>query len=113
MRAVKALLLFVFLIPCLPGKVSAQSIDDGGLWFAALGNGDIEGACFANRRVKWWFDAHYRLLDDAGGFNQSIVRPGIGLDMGNKSALIGPEDDSLMGGLLGGRYLVCPWSCVS
>lgn len=87
MRFVYALLLAVFLLPCHTSRVCAQSIDDGGLWFAALGNGDLPSSTFTGHRLKWWFDAHYRLLDDAGGFNQSIVRPGIGIDLGNKSAL--------------------------
>ena len=67
-------------------RANGQSFDDGGLWFAALGNGDLNATTFTGRRLKWWFDAHYRLLDDADGFNQSIVRPGLGVDLGNNAA---------------------------
>lgn len=56
---------------------SGQTIDDTGLWFAALGNGEFE-SLGEESRLRWWFDAHYRLRNDTDGFNQSIVRPGMG-----------------------------------
>ena len=27
---------------------------------------------------RWWLDAHARYSDDANGFEQSILRPGLG-----------------------------------
>jgi hypothetical protein len=39
--------------------------------------GDI-GHSTSTDRLKWWFDGHARFFDDAGGFGQSILRPGIG-----------------------------------
>ena len=67
-------------------NVEAQTVDDTGLWFAALGNGSFDSLP-AESPVLWWFDAHYRLRDDSGGFNQSIVRPGLGLQVTDDQAL--------------------------
>jgi len=58
-------------------SIKAQTADDTGLWLAALGNGEFK-SLGDESRLRWWFDAHYRLLDDTNGFNQSIVRPGLG-----------------------------------
>lgn len=58
-------------------RTSAQTLDDTGLWFAAFGNGEFE-SFHADSPLRWWFDAHYRLRDDSDGFNQSIIRPGLG-----------------------------------
>ena len=65
----------------------AQTTDDVGLWFAALGNGKIKNAEGQDTKLLWWFDSHYRLLEDADGFNQSIVRPGLGVTVAEKQAL--------------------------
>lgn len=64
-----------------PAVASAQTLDDTGLWFAAFGNGEVETRDGDSTPIRWWFDAHYRLRDDAGGFNQSIVRPGLGVEV--------------------------------
>lgn len=64
----------------------AQTLDDTGLWFAAFGNGKFP-ACNEDSQLRWWFDTHYRLRDDAGGFNQSIVRPGIGYALTEEQAV--------------------------
>lgn len=59
-------------------RVAAQTLDDTGLWLAAFGSGKF--ASLDDRsRLRWWLDAHYRLRDDTHGFNQSIIRPGLGL----------------------------------
>ena len=68
---------------CLAAPAAAQDpLDDAGLWFAVFGNGPAEifsgGADGAGSPWLYWFDAHYRLRDDSDGFNQSIVRPGLG-----------------------------------
>jgi hypothetical protein len=64
----------------------AQTVDDSGLWFALFTQGDLgKDACC--RDVKWWFDGHLRFLDDADGFNQSIVRPGVGVTLENDVTL--------------------------
>lgn len=65
---------------------NAQTADDTGLWLAALGNGEFK-TLGDESRLRWWFDAHYRLRDDTNGFNQSIVRPGLGYKL-NKNQTV-------------------------
>ena len=70
------------LVALLVGVVAssgahAQTRDDAGLWFAAFGNGKFESRA-DDSPLRWWLDTHYRLREDAGGFNQSIIRPGLG-----------------------------------
>ena len=64
----------VQLISVASDTVHAQSVDDTGAWFALLTRGDVG----ASERIKWWFDGHTRFFDDADGYGQSIVRPGLG-----------------------------------
>lgn len=70
-----------------PASADAQTADDGGLWMSFNGNGAGREVGLQHPKLKWWFDGHLRFLDDAEGFNQSIVRPGIGWDLGNDAAL--------------------------
>ena len=72
------LLLAVFQLPS-----SAQTIDDVGQWSALF----TQDRFSPDSRLRWWFDGHYRLFDDNDGFGQSIIRPGIGLDVGKSSTL--------------------------
>ena len=74
--------LLLFLPHCHL-SASAQTIDDTGQWNALFAQDRIAD----DSRVRWWFDGHYRLFDDTGGFGQSIVRPGIGLDISENSTL--------------------------
>ena len=76
-RTVIVLLVCSALLGGGTADSDAQTVDDAGLWFAALGNGEFP-SFGEESRLRWWFDAHYRLRDDTDGFNQSIVRPGIG-----------------------------------
>lgn len=76
----------------MPTYSHAQTVDDVGLWFAALGNGKLANEKLEyfdsdSTPLRWWFDAHYRLLDDADGFNQSIIRPGLGLSIAEQQVL--------------------------
>jgi hypothetical protein len=82
----------VFLMSSGPAR--AESVDDGGAWFAFFGQGDLcdvedcdETLHPAAGRIKWWFDGHLRFLDDTDGFHQSIVRPGIGWSLTEKTVL--------------------------
>jgi len=72
------LLLSAFQLPS-----SAQTIDDVGQWSALF----TQDRFSPDSRLRWWFDGHYRLFDDNDGFGQSIIRPGIGLDVGKNSTL--------------------------
>lgn len=75
------------LLMVAPPAVRAQVVDDGGLWLALFAQGNLQGvADHPQRSLKWWFDGHGRFLEDADGFNQSIVRPGIGWTLNDEAA---------------------------
>lgn len=73
------LLAMTCLILAASSTARCQSVADGGQWTALFSQGDF-AAC--SSPWKWWFDGHLRFLEDADGFNQSIVRPGIGWSLG-------------------------------
>ena len=65
--------------------LDAQTVDDVGQWNAVFTQGKLGQN--PHSRLKWWFDGHLRFLEDADGFNQSIIRPGIGWGINKNSAL--------------------------
>jgi hypothetical protein len=79
--------VLIFLL-CISAAASAkaQTVDDAGLWFAALGSGRFKNQS-TESSLRWWFDNHYRLRDDTDGFNQSIVRPGLGYALDDVNTL--------------------------
>lgn len=83
----KAIRLFVYTLIVLggPNQVHAQVVDDSGTWLALFAAGDIQSA--HTDRLKWWFDGHARFFDDSDGFGQSIVRPGIGYQLGGSATV--------------------------
>ena len=87
LRCVRSCLLLVTLLHCCAHQSLAQAVDDVGIWNAAFAQGDFDVARFKSDKLKWWFDGHLRFLDDTGGFHQSIVRPGIGWALTERSAL--------------------------
>jgi hypothetical protein len=77
-----------FLLSLLPTRPAhAQSVDDAGLWTAVFGQGDLPLADCPDHQLKWWFDGQIRFLDDTDGFNQSLIRPGLGLTITERSTL--------------------------
>lgn len=77
-------LAIVFLGVSRPA--AAQTLDDTGLWFATFGNGEFKSLS-EDSPLRWWFDAHYRLRDDSDGFDQSILRPGLGWKFAEEQVL--------------------------
>lgn len=69
--------LMIQASPLASGIGHAQVVDDAGVWYALFADGDVCDTPGPDN-FKWWFDGHARFFDDAGGFGQSIVRPGIG-----------------------------------
>lgn len=65
--------------------LTAQTVHDAGQWSAIFAQGSVFAEDEGDDRLKWWFDGHYRLLDDANGFNQSIVRPGVGWSLSERT----------------------------
>jgi hypothetical protein len=77
-----------------PEMAHSQTVDDGGAWFAFSAHGNLHEVEARDEpldptagRLKWWFDGHLRFLDDTDGFNQSIVRPGIGYALTDKTTI--------------------------
>lgn len=81
MRRLALLLLAALLAPT---PAHAQDSDEGA-WLAFAGQGRLEGARASG--LRWWFDAHARFFDDSDGFETSILRPGIGYDLGERATL--------------------------
>lgn len=82
-KTVISVLGFLLLLAAFQLPSSAQTIDDVGQWSALF----TQDRFAPDSRLRWWFDGHYRLFDDNDGFGQSIIRPGIGLDVGKSSTL--------------------------
>jgi hypothetical protein len=85
-RFVYPAVLSLLFFSSVPPLATAQTLDDTGVWFAAFGNGKFE-SLNESSNLRWWFDSHWRLRDDANGFNQSIIRPGIGYALTDTQAL--------------------------
>ncbi len=85
-RSYFGLLLISWVLLCA-SSVNGQSVDDQGQWNALFAQGDFKNWGCESDRLRWWFDGHIRLLDDTDGFNQSIVRPGIGWQLNEQSSL--------------------------
>lgn len=76
-RTILSLLTYLVMASAA-GTCSLQAVDDAGYWTAVLAQGDLHAFDSQSDRLKWWFDGHLRLLEDTDGFNQSIIRPGVG-----------------------------------
>ena len=70
----------VLLLFFLPAPCAAQegTVHDAGAWFMFAGQGDLEKVNAKLGKVRWWFDAQIRFLDDSSGFDQGLLRPGLG-----------------------------------
>ncbi len=73
----------LFALTFQPLAAFAQTVDDGGQWSAFF----TQDRFSENSRFKWWLDGHYRLFEDNDGFGQSIIRPGLGLEVSEHSTL--------------------------
>jgi hypothetical protein len=77
-------LLGALLVALLTSNAArSETIDDAGLWLAVFAQGDVQ----PDGPLKWWYDGHARFLDDADGFHQSIVRPGLGWSLTENAAV--------------------------
>ena len=64
---------------------SAQTRHDSGGWLSVFRNGPFV-AC-EKSSLRWWFDGQSRFVEDAGGFNQLLIRPGLGYAVGDDQTL--------------------------
>lgn len=65
----------VSLTLAVPAVVRSQTVHDVGQWTAFFTQGDFGSD---TSPIRYWFDGQVRLLEDTDGFNQSLVRPGLG-----------------------------------
>ena len=72
--------VIVLLVIFPSGQIVGQSVHDFGSWFSVNTQGKLN-RCDEDSQLRWWFDGHLRYLDDSGGFNQSIFRPGVGYQL--------------------------------
>lgn len=77
-RAIAVVWVLSAIAAVSPGTSPAQTINDAGQWNALFARGSVFDEGSPAENLRWWYDGHLRLRDDSGGFNQSIVRPGIG-----------------------------------
>ena len=76
--------LFLSLLVVQPPHAVAAAEENNGLWMMKASQGTLGNA---DSDYRWWFDAHARYSDDANGFEQSILRPGIGYALANRHVL--------------------------
>ena len=65
----------------------ADPAHDEGLWLMIAAQGSFDEEDPQRSRLRWWFDGHARFFEDANGYGQSIVRPGVGYAIGERSTL--------------------------
>ena len=68
----------------VPNACFGQAVHDYGTWFSVNTTGALAFHSEKDTKLKWWFDGHMRLFDDAGGYGQSIVRPGVGYQLNDR-----------------------------
>jgi hypothetical protein len=61
--------------------VSARS-NNGGGWIMLYGSGSLAPTSPRLENVLWWFDSQVRMREDSNGYDQTLVRPGVGLELG-------------------------------
>ena len=67
-------------LPSFPAR--ADLPQDGGAWFAFVGQGDFAGAPSGLAPLRWWFDGQARFRDGSAGYDQGVIRPGLGFAFG-------------------------------
>ena len=70
--------LLVLAVCQFPSSARAELDQDAGLWLMALGQGRVGAPETALAKWRWWLDMQPRFTEDAGGFRQALVRPGLG-----------------------------------
>ena len=84
---IRRIIAALLLLTLAPGPAQAETEDDEGLWLLALGQGSLGSADQAPAKLRWWLDVQARFSNEAGGFNQGIVRPGIGYAINDRTTL--------------------------
>jgi hypothetical protein len=83
----RRILAALLLITTTLGLAQAETQHDQGLWFLALGQGSFGSAKHEPSKLRWWLDVQARFSNDADGFTQGIVRPGLGYAVNDTTTL--------------------------
>jgi hypothetical protein len=70
--------LVLVTIVAISGEAMADLESDSGVWGVVTASGTAEAISPKLEDIRWSLEAQARFRDDAGDFDQSIVRPGIG-----------------------------------
>jgi hypothetical protein len=82
-------LLIAWLVS-VPSSSIARESEDAGLWTSVSGTGSLEEFARLGDRWLWSIDVHARFQDATDGFAQSLLRPAVGIELGeNVSAWLG------------------------
>lgn len=82
----KAASAFFLIFLYSSSTVRGQFDDDTGMWLAVFGNDDLKLVENQELKLKWWFDSQLRFFDDNEGLQQTLLRPGIGIDLGESKS---------------------------
>ncbi len=77
----------LFMSTMAPGLAQAETDDDQGLWFMALGQGSFGSAEREPSKLRWWLDVQARFSNDADGFTQGLVRPAVGYALNDNTTV--------------------------
>jgi hypothetical protein len=73
------------LLPPTVGQ--AKTDQDKSLWLMAAAQGSLAPPGSPYSQWRWWFDGQARFSDASSGYGQSIVRPGVGYAITDRSTL--------------------------
>lgn len=80
LRSLTLLGLMLAVLHAAPPAYARTS--DGGGWIMLYGSGSLAPVRKDLSRLLWWFDTQLRMRDDSNGYDQLLIRPGVGADLG-------------------------------
>jgi hypothetical protein len=72
-----------------PGLARADVESDAGFWWMGFAQGGLEELGPGFTRLRWWLDLQLRFTDETDGFQQGVVRPGLGYALTDHTSLWG------------------------
>lgn len=80
LRSLVQLAVVLAVLQAAP-SASARTDDEGG-WIMLYGSGSLAPIREDLSPLLWWFDSQLRMRDDSNGYDQLLIRPGVGVDLG-------------------------------
>jgi len=78
----------IFVVAMLEVSAARAGTEHGrGLFLMLASQGAVDRESPNLSRLRWWFDGHGRFFEETDGYGQSIVRPGLGWAVTEKSTL--------------------------